>query len=181
MRGAPICARMDSPRARSATWIARAATGKLDGISPALIPSRKRRSSSAAPPVAAFCKKRSTSASLTSGATQIRGSPGADPFSVALSTLYLRKPAIESRRLCGARSAFAASAPFLSAYALRTRRHRPLVPEDGRGPVVPHPSLRRGRQSSLRHSPSTKTPGSPFPAPPSRRACAVVLAASRYL
>ena len=39
----PICARMVSPRAKSVTWIARAATGKSDGISPALIPSRKRR------------------------------------------------------------------------------------------------------------------------------------------
>ena len=58
LRGVPICARMVSPRARSVTWIARAAMGKSDGISPVLIPSRKRRSSSAAPPVAAFCKKR---------------------------------------------------------------------------------------------------------------------------
>ena len=50
LRGVPTSARMVRPRAKSVTWIARAATGKSDGISPALIPSRKRRSTSAAPP-----------------------------------------------------------------------------------------------------------------------------------
>ena len=38
-RGVPICARMVKPRARSPTWMARAATGKSGGISPAVIPS----------------------------------------------------------------------------------------------------------------------------------------------
>ena len=47
MRGVPICARMVRPRPRSRTWLARTATGKSDGISPALIPSQKRRSTSA--------------------------------------------------------------------------------------------------------------------------------------
>ena len=39
LRGVPIFARTVKPRTRSATWLARAATGKSDGISPALIPS----------------------------------------------------------------------------------------------------------------------------------------------
>ena len=39
LRDMPICARIVRPRARSRTWLARAATGKSDGISPALIPS----------------------------------------------------------------------------------------------------------------------------------------------
>ena len=107
LRGVPISARIVRPRPKSVTWIARSATGKSDGISPALIPSRKRPSTSAAPPAAAFCRNCRTSASSTSGATQIRRQPRADPFSVALSTANLRKPAIESRRLCGERSAFA--------------------------------------------------------------------------
>ena len=123
LRGVPICARMVRPRAKSVTWIARTATGKSDGISPAVIASRNRPSTSAAPPAAAFCRNFRTSASSTSGATHTRRQPRADPFSVALSTAYLRKPAIESRRLCGERSAFAADAPFRSAYALRTRKN----------------------------------------------------------
>jgi hypothetical protein len=56
LRGVPICARMVRPRARSVTWLARAATGKSDGISPALIPSQKRRSTRAAPAAAASCR-----------------------------------------------------------------------------------------------------------------------------
>ena len=123
LRGVPICARMVRPRAKSVTWIARSATGKSGGMSPAQIPSLKRRSTSAAPPATVLCRNRRTSASFTSGATHIRRQPRADPFSVALSTAYLRKPAIESRRLCGERSAFAADAPFRSAYALRTRKN----------------------------------------------------------
>ena len=47
LRGVPICARMVRLRAKSVTWIARTATGKSDGISPAVIPSRKRPSTSA--------------------------------------------------------------------------------------------------------------------------------------
>lgn len=58
LRGVPSCARMVSPRAKSVTWVARAATGKSVGISPALIPSRKRRSTSAAPPATALCRNR---------------------------------------------------------------------------------------------------------------------------
>ena len=46
----PIRARIVKPLERSTTWLARAATGKSAGISPALIPSRKRRSTSAAAP-----------------------------------------------------------------------------------------------------------------------------------
>ena len=57
LRGVPICARMVRPRAKSMTWLARTATGKSDGISPALIPSRKRPSTSAAPPAAAFLQE----------------------------------------------------------------------------------------------------------------------------
>ena len=49
LRGVPNCARMVRPRAKSVTWIARTATGKSDGISPALIASRKRRSTSPTP------------------------------------------------------------------------------------------------------------------------------------
>ena len=131
LRGVPNCARMVRPRAKSVTWIARTATGKSDGISPAVIPSRKRPSTSAAPPAAAFCSNCRTSASFTSGATHTRRQPRADPFLVALSTAYLRKPAIESRRPCGERSAFAADAPFRSAYALSAQEYRPLVPKDG--------------------------------------------------
>src|SRR5271154_6729598 len=37
LRGVPIRARMVRPRAKSVTWIARAATGKSGGMSPALI------------------------------------------------------------------------------------------------------------------------------------------------
>ena len=44
-----MCARMVSPRAKSVTWVARSATGKSNGISPA---SRNRRSTNAAPPPA---------------------------------------------------------------------------------------------------------------------------------
>ncbi len=132
LRGVPICARMVRPRAKSVTWIARSATGKSGGMSPALIPSRKRRSTSATPPATALCRSRWTSASFTIGATHIIRQPRADPFSVALSTAYLRKSAIESRRLCGERSAFAANAPFRSAYASKdAQEYRPLVPEDG--------------------------------------------------
>ena len=123
LRGVPICARMVRPRAKSVTWIARTATGKSDGISPAVIPSRKRPSTSATPPAAAFCRNFRTSASFTSGATHTRRHPRADPFSVALSTAYLRKAASESRRVCGDSSALAARAPFFSAYALRTRKN----------------------------------------------------------
>src|SRR5271167_795844 len=123
LRGVPISARMVRPRAKSVTWIARLATGKSGGISPAVIASRKRPSTSAAPPATAFCRNCRTSASFTSGATHIIRQPRAEPFSVALSTAYLRKPAIESRRLCGERSAFAADAPFRSAYALRARKN----------------------------------------------------------
>ena len=178
LRGVPICARMVRPRAKSVTWIARTATGKSGGMSPAQIPSRKRRSTSATPPATAFCRNRRTSASFTSGATHTRRQPRADPFSVALSTAYLRKPAIESRGLCGERSAFAADAPFRSAYALRTRKISPAcLQRRHTGSAVPHPSRRRDRQSSLRRSLSTRTPESPFPAPPSRRSCAVVHAA----
>ena len=43
LRGVPRCARMVRPRAKSVTWIARTATGKSGGMSPAQIPSRKRR------------------------------------------------------------------------------------------------------------------------------------------
>ena len=50
LRGVPICARMVRPRAKSVTCIARTATGKSGGMSPALIPSRNRRSTSAVPP-----------------------------------------------------------------------------------------------------------------------------------
>ena len=131
LHGVPNCARMVRPRAKSVTWLARAATGKSGGMSPTRIPSRKRRSTGAAPPATVLCRNRRTSASFTSGATHTRRHPRADPFSVALSTAYLRKPAIESRRLCGERSAFAADAPFRSAYALRTRGSRPLAPKDG--------------------------------------------------
>ena len=132
LRGVPNCARMVRPRAKSVTWIVRTATGKSGGMSPAQIPSRKRRSTSAAPPATVLCRNRRTSASFTSGATHTRRHPRTDPFSVALSTAYLRKPAIESRRLCGERSAFAADAPFRSAYALRTaQEYRPLAPKDG--------------------------------------------------
>ena len=38
-RRMPTCARIVKPRERSMTWLARAATGKLDGTSPALMPS----------------------------------------------------------------------------------------------------------------------------------------------
>ncbi len=60
---------------------------------------------------------------VAGGATHTRRQPRADPVSVALSTAYLRKPAIESPRLCGERSAFAADAPFRPAYALRARKN----------------------------------------------------------
>ena len=58
LRGVPIRARMVRPRAKSVTWIARTATGKSGGMSPAQIPSRKRRSTSAAPPATALCRNR---------------------------------------------------------------------------------------------------------------------------
>src|SRR5271170_5146601 len=48
------------------------------------------------------------------------------------------------------------------------------------GSAVPHPSRRRDRQSSRRHNLSTRTPESPFPAPPSRRSYAAVHAAYGY-
>ncbi len=121
LRDVPILARTVKPRTRSMTWLARAVTGKSDGISPALIPSRKRRSTIATAPASAYCRSFRTSASSTRGATQMRRHPGADPSSVALSTMYRRKLASASRRACGERSAFAARAPFRSAYALRTR------------------------------------------------------------
>ena len=114
LRCVPNSARMVRPRAKSVTWIARTATGKSDGISPAVIPSRKRPSTSAAPPATASFRNCLTSASSTRGATHMSRHPGADPFSVALSTANLRKPAIESRRLCGERSAFAARCAFPS-------------------------------------------------------------------
>jgi hypothetical protein len=123
LRGVPICARMVRPRDRSRTWLARTATGKSDGNSPALIPSQKRRSTSATPPATASFRNCLTSASSTSGATHTRRHPGADPSAVALSTACLRKPASESRRVGGEKSAFAARAPFASAYALRTRKN----------------------------------------------------------
>ena len=84
-----LSAPMVTPRAKSVTWIARTATGKSGGISPAVIPSRKRPSTSAAPPAAAFCRNRRTSASFTSGATHTRRQPRADPFSVARSARRL--------------------------------------------------------------------------------------------
>ncbi len=123
LRAAPVLARMVKPFVRSMTWLARAATGKSVGISPALIPSRKRRSTSAAAPAEAFCRNCRTSASSTSGATHKRRQPAALPSSVAVSTACLRKPASEARRVCGERSAFAAPAPFFSAYAFRARRN----------------------------------------------------------
>ncbi len=123
LRGVPINARMVRLRAKSVTWLARTATGKSDGISPAVIPSRRRRSTIATAPAAAFCRNCRTSASSTSGATHSIRQPTAEPSSVALSTACLRKLAIEARRVCGERSAFAARAPFFSAYALRTRRN----------------------------------------------------------
>ena len=70
---------------------------KSDGTPPAVIPSRKRPSTSAAPPAAAFCRNSRTSASFTSGATHRRRHPRAHPFSVAPSTAYLRKRASELR------------------------------------------------------------------------------------
>ena len=179
LRGVPICARMVRPRARSVTWLARAATGKSDGISPALIPSRKRRSTSATPPATASCRNCRTSASSTSGATHTRRQPGADPFSVALSTACLRKPASESRRVCGERSAFAARAPFrLCVRPKDAQEYRPLVPEDGiqARPSHAHP----GDEIVDRHSVVAFRPehlSRLFQRVPSRRSCAVVPAA----
>ncbi len=123
LRGVPICARIVRPRDRSRTWLARAATGKSDGTSPALIASQNRRSTSATAAPTASCRNCRTSASFTSGATHTRRHPGADPSSVALSTECLRKPASESRRVGGEKSACAARAPFLSAYARRARKN----------------------------------------------------------
>ncbi len=117
LRGVPIRARMVRPRAKSMSWLARMSTGKSDGISPALIASRKRLPTSPTAPASAFCRNRWTSTSFTSGATHSRRHPRADPFAVAVSTVCLRKAASESRRVCGERSAFAARAPFVSAYA----------------------------------------------------------------
>jgi hypothetical protein len=97
---------MVSPRTKSVTWVARAATGKSDGISPALIPSRKRRSTSAAARDRVLQEPLNLSVVHKRRDAHEKTAP-ADPFSVALSTAYLRKLAIESRRLCGERSAFA--------------------------------------------------------------------------
>ena len=174
MRGVPIRARMVRPRAKSVTCVARTATGKSGGMSPADDPV----------PETALHQRRAARdralheplnlASFTSGATHTIRQPRADPFSVALSTAYLRKPAIESRSLCGDSSAFAARAPFFSAYVLMARKNiARLSPKMAYRLGRPHPSRRRDRQSSLRRSLSTRTPESPFPAPPFRRSCAV--------
>ena len=126
MRGVPICARMVRARAKSVTWIARAATGKSGGMSPALIPSRKRRSTSAAPPATALCRNRWTSASFKQSArcAHHKAATGGTLSRSHFSTAYLQKVRDRrSRALCGERSAFAADAPFRSAYALRARKN----------------------------------------------------------
>src|SRR5271163_1661090 len=114
-RVVPICARMVRLRVKSITWRARTATGQSDEISPAPIPARKRSSTTAAAPAAAFCRNCRTSMSSTSGAMHNARHRGADPSSVALSTAYLRKRASESRSVCGDSNAFAARAPFFAA------------------------------------------------------------------
>ena len=91
-------------------------------------PVPERSSTIATPPAVAFCRNCRTSASSTSGATDTRRQPTGQPFWVALSTEYLRKLASESRRGCGEKIAFAARAPFFSAYALRTRRNSVRLP-----------------------------------------------------
>ena len=125
------------------SWLARTATGKSDGISPAVIPSRKRPSTSATAPAAAFCRNFRTSASSTSGAMHKRRHPRADPFSVAVFTTYLRKAASELRRVLRRQQRLRGESAFLLRIILEdAQEYRPLVPEDG---IQARPSHAQGK------------------------------------
>ena len=126
-------ARTAVPWLKSTTWPARAATGKSAGISPALIPSRKRRSTIAAAPAEACWRNCRTSASSTSGAMHTMRQPAAEPSSVAFSTVCLRKPAIEARSVLGEKRCLRSASALLHP-VLRpedAQEQRPLVAEDG--------------------------------------------------
>ena len=136
---------VEAPRAKSVTWIARAATGKSGGMSPALIPSRKRLSRSAAPPRdRALEEVPERQLSFTSGATHIRRQPRADPFSVACTFDCVPEKAPRSRSRKGSVAQRSArfrgvAAPFRSAYAFkRAQEYRPLVAKNGVQARAPH-------------------------------------------
>ena len=182
MRGVPICARMVRPR------------DKVEDLARAHGYGKVRRDFSRADPVAetAFHERHA-------------GSDGVLQELPDLSVVYEGRDAHQKtswggsflgrsflRRASGSRRA---SREESAARRAPSQRERPLslrTPEGharissacprrrNTGLAVPHPCLRRDRRSSLRRSLSTGTPGSPFPARPSRRSYVGVHGASRH-
>ncbi len=128
LRGVPNCARMVRPRAKSVTWLARAATGKSGGMSPTRIPSGNGAPPAAAPPRDRALQEPPNLSVVHKRRDAHQKAPPGGPFLGRTFDGVPQKAAIESRRLCGERSAFAADAPFRSAYALRTRKNIARLP-----------------------------------------------------
>ena len=155
LRDVPIRARIVRPRARSRTWLARAATGKSGGISPALIPIAETAFHQLHGGIGRLLQELPDLSVVHERRDAHEKTSRADPFSVALADGVPQK-ARASREECAARG-------------VPSRRERPSSRRTpgGRarissawpqkrntGSAARRPSRRRDRRSSLRRSPS---------------------------